>query len=213
MLAKYVTSCQVQGATPNSEITKLMEEDETAFFGHRLSLGVNYLGDRGIRSFLPIISANDHLMYLNLSSQGIHNPGALAICESFLGHPSLANLDLSKNRIGTKGGHALVHLAETNEALLTLAVENNDFRISVKVEIEKALVYKKRVPSRLTSFQTVPQFTEAQIEEESFDDTESIAPPAFTPVDSYYSLPASRRVSSAADAYILSHQVLHGRNP
>ena len=210
MLSRYVAHCQALGATPNSEVKRRVEEDEAAYLGDRLSLGVNYLGDRGLRAFVPLISANDHLKYLNLSMQGIHNPAALALTEAFLGHPSLANLDLSRNRIGEKGGRALLHLAESNEALLTLAVDCNDFRLPLKKGIEKALLHKQRAPSRLTSLRMNSQMTEAQAEEESFDDTMSIAPPAFTPVDSYYSLPASRRVSNVADTHILSHQMLHG---
>ena len=143
--------------------------------------------------------------------QGIHNPATLALAEAFLTHPSLANLDLSRNRIGDRGGRALLHLAESNEALLTLAVDCNDFRLALKTQIEKALLYKQRAPSRLTSLHMNSQMTEAHVEEESFDDTASIAPPAFTPVDSYYSLPVSRRVSNVADTHVLSHQILHGR--
>lgn len=209
MLSRYETYCQALGATANSEIRKRVEEDEAAYMGDRLSLGVNYLGDRGVRAFLPLISANNHLKYLNLSMQGIHNPAALALTEAFLSHPSLANLDLSRNRIGDKGGRALLHLAESNEALLTLSVDSNDFRLSLKAGIERALLHKQRAPSRLTSLRLHSQMTETQVEE-SFDDTASIAPPAFTPVDSYYSLPVSRQPSNVADTHILSHHMLHG---
>ena len=211
MHSRYVAYCQGLGAMPNSEISKKLEEDEATYMGDRLGLGVNYLGDRGIRAFIPLIRANDHLKYLNLSMQGIHNPATLALAEAFLTHPSLANLDLSRNRIGDRGGRALLHLAESNEALLTLAVDCNDFRLALKTQIEKALLYKQRAPSRLTSLHMNSQMTEAHVEEESFDDTASIAPPAFTPVDSYYSLPVSRRVSNVADTHVLSHQILHGR--
>ena len=142
----------------------------------------------------------------------MHNGAALALCEAFLYHPSLANLDVSRNRVCDKGGKALLQLAEANEPLLTLTVEGNDFRFKIRSDIEKVMERKHRAPSRLTSLHMGPQTTEVPVETD-FDDTESIAPPAFTPVDSYYSLPESRRISQSTDGQLLSNQVRYGRNP
>jgi hypothetical protein len=198
MADSYLRLCKDLSLPANSGLVKALEEDENCMSEDRISFRMNYLGNRGLQAVLILLGVNSRLKYLNLSRQGIHNSGAQNLAMTFYRHSSLTNLDLSYNRIATDGAKALKTLAEENEPLLTLDINHNDLDFRLRVKIEEILERKQRGTSRLTSVRTHSQVFENNIPTE-MDDTESLAPPAFTPAESSQSLLSSRAVSQAAD--------------
>lgn len=200
MVDKYIRVCRDLSVSPNSGISAELEEDEDCMSRDRISFRLNYLGNRGVQAVLCLLHVNSHLKYLNLSHQGIHNTGVQAIALTFYHHPSLANLDLSHNRIANEGGKILKTLADENEVLLTLDLSHNDIDFRLLAKIESLLEKKQRAPSRLNSVQMHSQVFDNNIPTE-MDDTESLAPPAFTPAESSQSLLSSRAVSQVGEPY------------
>ena len=198
MVEKYVRVCKDLSVAPNSGIVTELEEDEECMSRDRISFRLNYLGNRGIQAVLCLLHVNSHLKYLNLSNQGIHNTGVQAIGLTFYHHPSLANLDLSYTRISNEGGKVLKTLADENEVLLTLELSHNPIDYHLVAKIEDLLEKKQRAPSRLNSIQVHSQVFDTNIPTE-MDETESLAPPAFTPAESSQSLLSSRAVSQVGE--------------
>jgi len=203
MVEKYVRVCRDLSVPPNSGIVAELEDDEQCMSRDRINFRLNYLGNRGVQAVLCLLHVNSHLKYLNLSHQGIHNAGVHAIALTFYHHPSLANLDLSYNRISNEGGKILRTLADENEALLTLDLSHNDINFRLLAKIEGLLEKKQRGPSRLSSMQMHSQVFDTNIPTE-MDETESLAPPAFTPAESSQSLLSSRAVSYVGEPHYAS---------
>lgn len=198
MVDGYLRLCRDLSLPPNSGLLQALEDDEDCMCQDRINFRLNYLGNRGLQAVLVLLGVNSRLKYLNLSRQGIHNSGAQNLAMTFYRHPSLANLDLSYNRIATVGGKALQTLAEENEPLLMMDITHNDMDFRLQAKIEEIIVRKQRGTSRLTSVQTHSQVFENNIPTE-MDETESLAPPAFTPAESSQSLLSSRAISQAGE--------------
>ena len=80
----------------------------------------------GVRALIEVVGVQKLMSYLNLSKNGLDWQTAEILSEHLCDHPSLVDLDLSINFIGSKGAVYLSKLIKANKVLRKLNLRSNN---------------------------------------------------------------------------------------
>eukprot|EP00753_Platysulcus_tardus_P019845 PLAT7576.1.p1 GENE.PLAT7576.1~~PLAT7576.1.p1 ORF type:complete len:1564 (-),score=771.86 PLAT7576.1:244-4935(-) len=136
----YLSCCRHLAVAPNSALLSAFSGD--AVHATRFSLARNFVGDRGAQAALAAIACNSRLTSLDLAGNGLRAPAVQLLATTFAAHPSLAELDLSFNRIGSAGGRALLALIDSCRSLRHVRVHGCKLPDALLLSIEEALQAK-----------------------------------------------------------------------
>ena len=88
----------------------------------RLDLRLCAIGSGGVWSggLAQALAANDHLVYLNIASNGLQSDDLLALRDALLRNRTLRALDVSNNTFGPDEVGAMLEVAEVHPSLCSL---------------------------------------------------------------------------------------------
>ncbi|CAF0758383.1 unnamed protein product [Adineta ricciae] len=90
-----------------------------------LSLCFYGLGPKGVRTFIPSLTMNQHITKLNLASNGLGDEGAIYIAHILRDNTAIVSVDLSQNFIGIDGAREICDMFRDNITINHLKLEGN----------------------------------------------------------------------------------------
>ncbi|KAG5505658.1 hypothetical protein JKF63_04993 [Porcisia hertigi] len=138
-VALYRRFCAEEGCKANSALIRYITDRGGHFSLERLNLGSNYLGPKGLRPVMRMISLCETIVSINLERNGIDNDAVMDLCEVVQRHVSIASLNLSHNPISVSGGKRLLQLVEGNPRITHLLLSGTDIFEGLQSRIRMAL--------------------------------------------------------------------------
>lgn len=135
LLELYKDLCSREGCRVNSSVVQYMEAQGPAFVPLKLDLGHNYLGAKGLRPIIQLISACQTITEVDLGGNGADNSTVEALCGVLRGHLGVTSVNLGRNPITVVGGRMLLQLLEDNRRITRMDVRGTDIFESLQERI------------------------------------------------------------------------------
>ena len=119
LLQLYHRSCALLGVRPNGLVERHLPPTTAPIAQkphlkiHVIDLSRTYLGPAGCAALVPVVAACRRLAHLRLDGCGLSHSVALSLIEILRVHPSLREVDLRNNDLGTTVGQQLLRLVLT----------------------------------------------------------------------------------------------------
>eukprot|EP00756_Hemistasia_phaeocysticola_P058467 Hpha_TRINITY_DN35101_c0_g1::TRINITY_DN35101_c0_g1_i1::g.168376::m.168376 len=121
----YIKACGRWGRRVNSSVLSVFPPSLGAYeVVVELDFKGCYFGASGVGPLMPVILACERLRRLSLHSVGMRRDGAMVLCQAAMAHPSLAEIDLSGNELGTTAGSSVLELCERNTRIVKVGVSD-----------------------------------------------------------------------------------------
>eukprot|EP01063_Lacrimia_lanifica_P038464 TRINITY_DN8204_c0_g2_i1.p1 TRINITY_DN8204_c0_g2~~TRINITY_DN8204_c0_g2_i1.p1 ORF type:complete len:753 (+),score=298.30 TRINITY_DN8204_c0_g2_i1:114-2372(+) len=136
----YKQACSQMSIKPNSGVLRMLPTGEGAFV-EDLSLGLNYIGVKGVLPLLEVLKVNRGLRSLNLQDNNLENNEVRSLVQLLSGPAGakLTHLNLSSNPISLAGGTALLELVSKQRLVVKLDLQGTLIQPKVLDRIDEQL--------------------------------------------------------------------------
>eukprot|EP01006_Ploeotia_vitrea_P019902 TRINITY_DN52157_c0_g2_i1.p1 TRINITY_DN52157_c0_g2~~TRINITY_DN52157_c0_g2_i1.p1 ORF type:complete len:200 (-),score=21.63 TRINITY_DN52157_c0_g2_i1:437-1036(-) len=140
----YIFHCDRYCCVPNSLfIAKLAEADNGGVLEH-MDFSSNYIGTIGLLPVLEIADMLGTVKTLNFTAQRFNDSSIATICSILYDHPTLEDINLSKNPIGVKSARALHDLVSKNKVITNLDVSETHIPDDWVKKLQNATAVNKK---------------------------------------------------------------------
>jgi len=141
----YARECSVMQIKTNSGIMNLLPKSAGNYCITELNLGVNFVGDKGLLTLIPVIAICPSLYRLTLRDNGLHNPTVIALCKTLAVHPGISIIDLSSNQyLCLDAGTALLSLVKKNTNIWRLSLQKTGISRELQKKIGDVVMANKK---------------------------------------------------------------------
>lgn len=137
----YLATCKREGVKPNSVLARTLPTTvATASDITEVDLSTNFVGARGCKVLLEVAAGMPCLRRLCLRDNQLTNDVVDDLCRHLKQHPSLCELDISRNPISHTGGKALLYYAaHCNSRLIALNANETLLNEGLKKRLDEQI--------------------------------------------------------------------------
>ena len=142
-LVLYNSLCKSADVKPNSRLHALFRDFPDPDNVRALVLKENYLGKKAYAPFLAMLALCRNCTELDLQGCNLETPEVVVLCKVLKRHPSVGQVNLSRNPFASIAGQAVLETVEYNDLIEVMGVEEVTIDRFLRQKIEDCCARNK----------------------------------------------------------------------